>query len=106
MDNEIMLSRGPGGRLGTESLAHCFVGFDVRPADQIDAVGYRSKDAVYDLLAVRVFQPFQGFANGLRLTGEIDDQRLAANYADLARQNCRGDEMQTDLSHLLPETGH
>src|SRR5258708_38314878 len=92
--------------LGAEGLADGVVGLDVRPADQVDAVRDRGKDAVHDLPAVRVLQAFERLANGFRLAGEIDDQRLAADHAGLARQDRGRHEVQADLAHLFAETGH
>src|SRR5882724_7063666 len=64
----------PDSGFGAEGLADRVVGFDIRPADQVDAVGDRGEDAVHDLLAIGVFQAFERFANGFRLAGQVDDQ--------------------------------
>ena len=53
-----------------------------------------------------IFQALEGFANRLRLPGQIDNQRAAANDRDLPGKNCGRDKPQADLAHLLAETGH
>jgi len=51
-------------------------------------------------------QPFECLGNRLGLTRQVDDERLAADHRNLARQDRGGDEVQADLAHLLAETRH
>ncbi len=51
-------------------------------------------------------KPFERFRDRLRLTGQVDDQRLAADHRHLPRQDRRRHEAQRDLAHLFAEAGH
>ena len=54
--------------------------------------------------ALRILQPFQRLFDRLRLTRQIEDQRLLADHPDLTRQNRGRHELQADLAHLLTKT--
>src|SRR5690606_11893715 len=70
-------------RFGTERLDHRVVRFDVRAADEIDAIGHRREDAVDEQIAVGIAGAFQRFADCLGLARQIEDQRILAHHADL-----------------------
>ena len=70
------------------------MGLDIRAADQVDAIGHRGKHAIQ-----RLFDRF-------RLAGQIQNQRLLSDDADLARQDCSRHVLEADLAHLLAEPGH
>src|SRR5258705_3917921 len=63
----------PDGRLRAEGLHHVLAGLDVRPADQVDAIGDGGKDAGDDGLAVLVLQAFERLADRLGLAWQVDD---------------------------------
>src|SRR5690606_14847594 len=82
------------GRFRAERLDHLVVRFGVGAADQVDAIWHSGKHALHRHAAAFVAQPFQGFADGFRLPGQIDDQcRVVGRFADdgnLAGQNGGG----------------
>lgn len=55
------------GVFGAKGGANGLVRIDVRPPNQVDAVGHGGEDAGHQAVALRVFQPFQRFGNGLGL---------------------------------------
>src|SRR5215469_8366523 len=93
----MLMPRTSGGRwpqraFRPKRLAHAFVGFDVRTAEQIDAIGHCGKNAVERLL------------DRLGLAGQIEDQSLPARHADLPRKNRGRYVLQAHLTHLLAES--
>src|SRR5262245_64029483 len=70
--------------LGPERLHYRFVRLDVRPADEVDAVGHRREDPLRDGFAGRVLRALEGLADRFRLAGQVDDQRALADHRDLA----------------------
>ena len=86
--------------LRSERLHHRLVRLDVRPADQVDAVGHGGEDAR------NLRQPLQRLADRFRLSGQIDDQRALADHRHLAGEDRGGHELQADGAHLLAEAGH
>src|SRR5688572_18726973 len=89
-----------------ERLYDCFVRLDIRPADQVDAIGHGGEDAVDDGLAALVLDAFQSFPDRLRLAGQVEDQRFSTDHAHLPRENRGRHELEADLAHLLAEAGH
>src|SRR5690348_13170912 len=51
----------PDGGLGAKRLHHNLVGLDIRPADEIDAVGHSREDAVHDGFTALVLHAFERF---------------------------------------------
>jgi hypothetical protein len=78
-------------RLRPKRLDHIFPRFQVRPADQVEAVGYGGEDAV------------QGFLDGFGLAGQVEDQAVSTHDANLAREDGGGDVFQADRAHLFAE---
>ena len=54
----------------------------------------------------RIFHAFQRFLNRLWLAGQVKDQRLLADNANLTRKNGRRYKVQAHLTHLLTKAGH
>src|SRR5947199_1458747 len=79
-------------RFRPEHLAHLVARLHVRPADEIEAIRHRRKNAV------------ERFLDRLGLTGQVEDQRAAADDADLPRQNRGRHVPQAHLAHLLAES--
>src|SRR6266581_3150115 len=79
-------------RFRPEHLAYLDVRFHIWPADEIEAVRHRGKNAV------------ERFLDRLGLTGKIEDQRTTADDADLPRQNRGRHVPQAHLAHLLAES--
>src|SRR2546427_9182737 len=79
-------------RFRPEHLAYCVVRFNIRPADEIEAVRHRGKHAI------------ERFLDRLGLTGKVEDQRAAADDAYLSRKNGGRHVPQADLAHLLAES--
>ena len=70
-------------RFRAEGLAHVLMRFNVRPTDEIDAVGDSSKNAADHRFALIVAQTFQCFAYGFWLTRQIHDERcMIGGFAD------------------------
>ena len=97
------------GGFRTESFADLRTRVHPWTADQIDAVGNRGKNAGNDHLPVFIPKAPEGLRDGLRLTGQIDDEGRVIRYftkrADLARKNRGRDEFKRDRPHLLAEPG-
>src|SRR5882672_3700412 len=92
--------------LGTEGLDHLFTRLDVRPADEIDAIGNGREDARDEGFAVLVLEAFERFADRLGLARQVDDQRALAHHRDLPREDRGGNELEADPAHLLAESRH
>src|SRR3989304_10250325 len=69
---------GLKGGFRTEYFDHILVRFDIRPADQVDTVRHRGKN------------PVEGFLDRFRLSGQVQDQCLLADCAELAWQGAGG----------------
>src|SRR5215470_5216663 len=82
---------GAHGTLRTKRLADRLVRFDVRAADEIDAIGDGGEDAV------------QRFLDRLGLSRQIENQCAPSNHADLTRENRGRYIFEADLAHLLAE---
>src|SRR5437763_3646236 len=78
--------------LRPERFADRLVGLDVRTADEIEAVRDRGENAV------------EGFLDRLRLTRQIQDERAAADHADLPREDRGWHVLETHLPHLFAES--
>src|SRR5438105_8439660 len=98
--------RGTDRGLRAERLHHLRARLDVRAADEIDAVRDGGEDPGDDRLAVRGLEALERLADRFRLPGKIQDQRVAADHRDLAREDRRRHEFQADAAHLLAESGH
>src|SRR5712692_512322 len=98
--------RGTDRGLRTERLHHVLAGLDVRAAYEIDAVRHGGEDAGDDRLAVRRLQALERLADRFRLSRKVEDQRVAADHRDLAREDRRRHELQADAAHLLAESRH
>ena len=60
--------------LGAEGFEHCLVGLQIRPLDEIDAVGHGGEHRI------------QAIGNGRGLARQIDQQGTAADAGDLPRR--------------------
>ena len=78
--------------LRPKRLHHRLVRRQIRPLDQVDAVGNRREHRQ------------QTVADGGRLARQIHDQRMSANARDLPRQDRRRHHLQRHRPHLLAET--
>src|SRR3954468_6042530 len=78
----------PDRRFRPEGLDERLARLDVRAADEIDAIRHGGENAG------RIGQALQSLANGFRLSGEVDDERLAANHRHLAGEDRRRHETQ------------
>src|SRR5436190_10036354 len=79
--------------LRPERPADLGVRFDIRPADEIETIRDCGKNAV------------ERFLDRLGLAGEVQNQRLSANDADLPRQDSGRYVLEAHLAHLLAEPG-
>src|SRR6218665_720810 len=89
-----------------ERLADRVAGYEVRSADQIDAIRHGGKNPRHQRLAIGVAQPLQRLGNRLGLTGQVDDKAPVADHGHLAGQNRGGYEMKDDMAYMLAKTRH
>src|SRR3546814_10309486 len=68
-----------------EGLGHGLVCFGIGPADQVDAIGHGGEHALHGDGAAVVAQPFQGFADGLGLAGQVRSEEHTSELQSLMR---------------------
>src|SRR5688500_16045312 len=98
--------RGSDGGFGAEGLDDFLAGFEVRAANQVDAVGHRREDAGHHGLALGRLQALERLADRLRLPRQVEDERRLADPRDLAREDRGRHELEADAPHLLTEARH
>ena len=85
------------------------VGFDVRTADQVDAVGDGGKNTGIDYFAVVASKTAERLRDGLGTTRKIYDQRRVrgrfAQHGHLTRQNGGWHKIERNAAHLFGKTG-
>src|SRR5258707_10711366 len=68
------IPRGRDGGLGAEGLYDLLAGFDVRAADQVDAVRHRREDPGDERLAFGRLQSLERLADRLGLARQVEDE--------------------------------